>query len=114
MRLSIGLITFLVASSVTTFGPHAETPVQGRWLTEEKTGVVEIYGCGTDTLCGRLLWFRIQPTDENPDTVDNRNPQPEMRRRKLCGLVMMWGFQRTGQNEWDGGSLYDPAVGQHI
>jgi len=111
MRLSIGLIACLVAASITVSCLHAETPVQGKWLTEEKTSIIEIYGCGFDTLCGRLLWLRPPPTDNNPDAVDDRNPQPDLRRRKLCGLVIMWGLRPVAPNEWDGGTLYDPQSG---
>lgn len=85
--------------------------VEGRWLTEEKTGVVEIYRCDSDTLCGRLLWLRIRPKDDNHDALDLRNPAPELRARPLCGLVMMGGFRHASLNEWNDGWLYDPENG---
>lgn len=112
MQFGIGLIAYLFAAAITLSCPHAENAVQGNWLTEEKTSIVEIYGCGGDTLCGRLLWLRLRPSDNNPEAVDDRNPRPELRRRKLCGLVMMWALRPAGQSEWDGGSLYDPQSGK--
>jgi uncharacterized protein (DUF2147 family) len=86
-------------------------PVEGRWLTEPKTAVVEILRCGGGSLCGRLLWFRMKPSDHNPQALDIRNPDPGLRNRPLCGLMVMWGFQPDGQNQWSDGSLYDPESG---
>ena len=73
-------------------------PVEGRWLTEPKTAVVEILRCDGGSLCGRLLWFRMKPSDHNPQALDIRNPDPGLRNRPLCGLMVMWGFS-TGRPE---------------
>jgi uncharacterized protein (DUF2147 family) len=83
--------------------------VEGNWLTQEKTGIVAIARCG-DALCGRLVWLRITPSDNNPQAIDNRNPAPELRGRKLCGMTLMWGFRPDGPDRW-GGAIYDPASG---
>jgi uncharacterized protein (DUF2147 family) len=73
--------------------------------------VVEIYRCADGALCGRLVWFRIKPTEPDPLTMDIHNPVPELRNRPLCGLVIMWGMQPDGPDRWSGGSLYDPESG---
>jgi uncharacterized protein (DUF2147 family) len=85
--------------------------VEGSWLTEAKNGIVAIFHCGGAELCGRLAWVRIAPSDDNPHAVDNRNPDPKLRRRALCGLTMMWGFRPDGPDHWSGGALYDPQSG---
>jgi len=103
-------ISVLFATALATAAAR-EGPVEGRWLTHEKTAVVEIFRCGEDGLCGRLVWFRMKPTDHNPQALDIHNPTPVLRDRPLCGLVMMWGFQREGENMWSRGSLYDPESG---
>lgn len=98
----------------TTFASPAgarEGAAEGRWLTQEKSGVVEIYQCGDGTLCGRLIWFRMKPTEQNPRAVDIHNPTPALRNRPLCGLTIMWDFQPDGPDRWRGGSLYDPESG---
>jgi uncharacterized protein (DUF2147 family) len=88
----------------------AAPSVPGRWLTENKSGVVEIFPCG-DQLCGKLAWFRIKPDDPNPEALDFRNPDPARRSRSLCGLVFMHGFKLTGPNDWENGNIYDPESG---
>jgi uncharacterized protein (DUF2147 family) len=108
-KLVISMVLPATALATVTV-PRAET-VEGRWLTEPKTGAVEIYRCAGDTLCGRLLWLRLRPSDNNPQALDLRNSTPGLRNRPLCGLVMMWGLQPDGLNQWSGGSLYDPESG---
>jgi uncharacterized protein (DUF2147 family) len=85
--------------------------VQGLWLNQDKNGIVEIAACADREWCGRLVWVRIAPSDNNPQAVDNRNPAPELRGRQLCGLTMMWGFRAGGPDRWSGGAIYDPESG---
>jgi uncharacterized protein (DUF2147 family) len=82
----------------------------GRWLTESKRGVVEIYRCGTE-LCGRLVWM-IEPTRDGAPVVDGNNPDPALRQRRLCGLTMLGGFHADGQDYWKDGWIYDPDSGK--
>jgi uncharacterized protein (DUF2147 family) len=83
---------------------------EGRWLTEKKNGIVEIFQCGNN-LCGRLLWFRIKPGDSNQQGVDLENPDPKQRNRPLCGLVFMSGFKPDGPNGWEDGRVYNSDDG---
>jgi uncharacterized protein (DUF2147 family) len=85
--------------------------VEGRWLTEKKDGIIEIFRCSGETLCGRLLWFRIKPGDPNQQGLDTANPKPELRHRPLCGLVFMTGFKPTESNSWEDGRVYDTDDG---
>src|SRR5579871_3202802 len=81
--------------------------VIGRWLSEERDGVIDIYPCG-DKLCGRLVWIR-DPLDKNgKPKVDDQNPKPELRNRPRCNLVIMSDFVPTGENRWGDGWVYDP------
>jgi uncharacterized protein (DUF2147 family) len=82
---------------------------EGRWLTEKKNGIVEIFRCsGGDVLCGRLLWFRLKPGDAN---LDLENSDPKQRNRPLCGLVFMTGFKPADPNNWEDGRVYNSDDG---
>lgn len=102
-------IAMLLTALLTTRGAQADAP-EGRWLTQDKDGVVEIYHCG-EVLCGRLLWFRMQSLHDNPQALDIHNPTVGLRNRPLCGLVILSGFRPEGQDRWTGGSAYDPESG---
>ena len=104
------LLALLAGTFATMADAQAITP-EGRWLTEDKSGVVEVYRCGDHDLCGRLMWFRMKPADDNPQALDIQNPTPGLRTRPLCGLVILWGFRPDGENHWSGGSAYDPESG---
>ena len=83
--------------------------LEGRWLTEKKNGIVEIFRCsGGDVLCGRLLWFRLKPGDAN---LDLENSDPKQRTRPLCGLVFMTGFKPADPNNWEDGRVYNSDDG---
>lgn len=80
-------------------GTPAVDPVLGRWLTHDGDGVFQIDRCGT-TLCGRLVGMRY--TGSMPLDVWHR-PQ--------CGLLLLSGFNPTGEpGRWNG-SILDPDNG---
>jgi len=82
---------------------------EGRWLTEKKNGVVEIFRCsGGDVLCGRLVWFRLKLGDSN---LDLSNSDAQLRNRPLCGLVFMTGFRPAEPNNWEDGRVYNTDDG---
>ena len=102
-------IVALVAGFAAVHVTQAGGP-EGRWLTQKKDGVVEIYRCA-DAVCGRLLWFEKQALQDNPRALDLNNPSAPLRNRSLCGLVILWGFKPDGPDHWSGGSAYDPDSG---
>ena len=83
----------------------AQTPVISAAGSEG--GRVEIYRCGK-ALCGKVV--DAKRLRANPDLRDVRNSDPELRQRKLKGLVVLNGFT-GGPTEWKGGPVYDPETG---
>jgi uncharacterized protein (DUF2147 family) len=107
--ISLVVILLLVLVRAACAAPVAS--LEGRWWTEKKEGIVEIYRCG-DMLCGKLLWFRIKPDDPNPQGLDLNNPDPAQRSRPLCGLIFMTGFRpASAPNSWEDGRIYDADNG---
>lgn len=92
---------------------HAEPAPQvvGRWLSEARDGVIDIYPCG-DKLCGKLVWIKTPFDREGKPMTDINNPKPELRSRPRCNLVMLGEFKPTGPNEWGDGWIYDPGSGK--
>jgi uncharacterized protein (DUF2147 family) len=87
---------------------QAAAPVTGRWVTESKDGVVEIYECGT-TICGKLAKFLVPPPN-GVGQKDINNPNKSLRGRTLLGMDILTGFKAAG-NEWKG-QIYDPKSGK--
>jgi uncharacterized protein (DUF2147 family) len=84
--------------------------VRGRWLTQDQKGVVEIFGCGQDTMCGNLVWLKPDPAKPGP-ARDEHNPDPNRRNRPLCDLTILYGFKQSDPGLWSG-YIYSPEDGE--
>lgn len=101
------LITLAVLSTAHS-AAAAPQDAFGIWRTADGDAAVEILPCG-DSICGKLVWYREKRS--GPDAgFDSRNPSPENRTRRLCGLTMLGGFTRVAGG-WEGGWIYDPESG---
>ena len=100
-----GALFLLAAAAFAT--PAAAADITGIWATGSEGGRVEIYRCGK-ALCGKVV--DAKRLRANPDLRDVRNSDPELRQRKLKGLVVLNGFT-GGPTEWKGGPVYDPETG---
>jgi uncharacterized protein (DUF2147 family) len=87
-----------------------QSPVMGRWVSESGAAAIEIYSCD-DRLCGKLVWGK-EPTRNGVPAMDDKNPDPALRTRPLCGLVMLGDFRTLGDNRWGDGWIYNPENGK--
>lgn len=86
----------------------AAEPIDGLWITAEKTGQVRIGDCGA-ARCGRLAKFLVPPP-QGVDQRDTNNPDKALRSRKVLGLAILTGFKPDGA-VWRG-TIYDPKTGR--
>ena len=103
MKVALSLAALLAAAPLA-----AAAPIDGRWITEEKTGIVQVDDCG-GTRCGKLARF-LETPPQGVDQRDVNNPEPRLRNRKLLGLPILTGFRPDGE-VWRG-TIYDPKSGQ--
>lgn len=87
---------------------QAAAPVTGKWVTQSKDGVVEIYQCGAQ-ICGKLAKFLVMPP-AGAGAKDTNNPNKALRSRTILGMNILTGFKKVG-NEWKG-QIYDPKSGK--
>lgn len=80
--------------------------IRGAWRTPGGA-VVQIASCGTD-VCATLVQLEPSTTAR----VDESNPDPAQRGRKLCGLQIGYGFHSSDPNHAEDGHLYDPKSGK--
>jgi len=95
----------LLASASLSADPSS---VEGRWLTQEGDGWVRLAIVG-DSLEGSIVG---SPTDDEEREFDDRNPNPELRSRRLQGLTIMKGFTYGGNGRWANGRVDDPNTGK--
>jgi uncharacterized protein (DUF2147 family) len=112
--LKLGIV--LAIAAALTPGPAAAqggAGVTGRWLTQDGKGVIAIAACGS-SICGHIDWMKPLK-DAPPGSVprDKHNPDPARRQQPICGLEIIYGFQRdrSAANSWVQGAIYDPDSG---
>jgi uncharacterized protein (DUF2147 family) len=101
--------TWMIAAAICAAIPaQAAAPISGRWITQSKDGVVEVYQCGA-ALCGKLVKFLVNPP-AGAGAKDVNNPDKALRNRTILGLNILTGFKSDGK-EWKG-QIYDPKSGK--
>lgn len=93
---------------MTALPAQAAAPITGRWVTQSKDGVVEVYPCGA-SLCGKIAKFLVNPS-AGPGAKDSRNPDKALRNRTVLGMNILTGFKAKG-DEYHG-QIYDPKSGK--
>jgi len=115
MKLA-GLLVAVLLAAVGAHGAGAGD-IRGNWKTEKGESLVEIFACG-EALCGKVVWLKDPLYTDNKDgpvgtpIVDRKNPDPALRSRPIIGLRIMEGFTSQGDDEWAGGTIYDPKSGK--
>lgn len=107
-RLTLSFLVYLVVAMVPSRLAAQDNPLLGLWTTEDKQGVVEFYTC-QDHYCGRFYWLK-EDSAENP-SVDDKNPDPALKKRPLCGMKFLGGFTDTGNGVYEDGWIYSPRHG---
>jgi uncharacterized protein (DUF2147 family) len=113
---------FIILTSVllaTTFAFAAgPDDILGLWNTEKRDAKIDIYKCGTK-YCGKIAWLK-EPTypagskEGVPGTpiLDRNNPNPELRKKPLIGLLILLDFVFAGDNLWENGRIYNSDNGK--
>ena len=99
MRLSAPLFFVVLTLSTNAFASGFE----GLWLTENKRAAVEITSCQEgQSLCGKIAWII-----EDGMQLDEKNEDPALRSNKLCGMQILYGFNKgKTDGEWNDGKIY--------
>jgi len=103
-------LTCLSSILFSTLAWAEKTDVEGRWLTQEGDGWIMIQIVG-DSLEGSVAGSP-DPKQREEREFDDRNPDPNLRTRRLEGLTIMTGFSYDGDGRWSGGTVYDPNSGK--
>jgi len=74
----------------------------GVWLTQAGDARVKVSKC-SGGICGVIVGLKdpINPATGKPQ-VDDKNPNPALKRRPMIGLPLFTGMQASGPNKWSG------------
>ena len=104
MACRTAFIIAIAAALLTAPSAHAQgtgEPV-GVWLTQAGDARVKISKCGGG-ICGVIVGLKepIDPATGRPQ-VDDKNPNPALKKRPMIGLALFSGMQPTGPGKWSG------------
>ncbi|MFO0948959.1 MAG: DUF2147 domain-containing protein [Planctomycetota bacterium] len=78
----------------------------GKWWFPKKNGQMEITKKG-DIYSGKVISY------EDPDALDDENPDPKLRTRKFVGIEMLSGFKyNADKKQYVDGTIYDGDSGK--
>jgi uncharacterized protein (DUF2147 family) len=78
----------------------------GNWLTEPKTGIIQITQRPDGKFEGRIVG------GTTPTRLDAKNPDPARRTLLLKGQLILHDMGYDGSGAWSGGTIYDPDSGR--
>lgn len=97
------IIALLVISAGLPGAPAAHaSEATGVWLTQAGDARVRVGKCGGG-ICGVIVGLRapIDPATGKPQ-VDDKNPNPALRKRPMIGLPLFRGMRPSGPGRWSG------------
>ena len=84
----------------------------GKWIANEgKNVIVLVYKHGTE-FKAKIVWFDDSDDKARPMATryDNKNPDKNLRSRKLIGLEVLGGLTYNAEDdEWRDVHIYDPS-----
>ena len=106
---SLALITSLISS--VAHPQNKPDDIIGIWFTGgNEPAKIQIYESG-QKFYGKIIWLK-NPTENGKQRIDANNPNKEKRINPVIGLVMLKDFKFDGNDEWQGGDIYDPESGK--
>ena len=96
-----------LACALASGGAGAATPLAGTWTVQGSRTVFHFEPCGRATCATLESSGRIV---RDPDVRDVNNHDPQLRSRRLKGLVALQDLKPTGPGAWKG-KVYAPGPG---
>ncbi len=117
MREIIGIFLLFILFAAAASHAAQGDDILGVWNNEEKDGKIEIFN-SSGKYCGKIVWakepnYPAGSSEGIPGTprLDNHNPDAAKRSRPILGLQIVNDFIFAGEDEWKGGTVYDPKSG---
>lgn len=97
---------YIIASSIITLHGQAKgDAIIGEWINEKKDAKFQIYRQDSKYY-GKIIW------GTGNQKLDNKNPDVNLRKREVIGLVILNDFNYKDNGTWEGGTIYDPREGK--
>lgn len=109
LQRSIILIAVILA--VRTYASAQKDPIEHTWLNGQKTGKIQVYKAKDGKFYGKIVWL-AEPNRDGKPKLDINNNDPKLRTRPVMGLMVLKGFVKDGDDDYEDGTVYDPKNGK--
>ena len=100
-KILVIAVTAALLTATSALAQGAAEP-NGVWLTQAGDARVKISKCGGG-ICGVIVGLKepIDPATGKPQ-VDDKNPNPALKKRPMIGLPLFSSMQPAAANKWSG------------
>jgi uncharacterized protein (DUF2147 family) len=109
-----GFLALILYTGTPNLPIAAANRVCGKWQTEEKNLIIQIYS-ENNQFKAKILWFNDK--DDTKDLnywTDEHNPDLALRNRKILGMNVLENLvYDSDSNSWEDGIIYDAKSGRH-
>ncbi len=107
----IKCILILFALSLSAYAQQADDII-GTWINPSAEGKIKIFKVG-EIYFGNLVWLKNPLNNAGQPKLDEKNPDPTKRNRKVQGLLMLTNFKFDAvEKKWLNGQIYDAKNGK--
>lgn len=107
---SLSFLMMMVGADVVAFAQERD-PIERHWFNDDKTAKIHIFKGKDGKFHGKVVWLKVPDRNGKPK-VDERNPDPAKRETPILGMIILQGFQKDGENDYEEGTIYDPKSGK--
>jgi uncharacterized protein (DUF2147 family) len=110
LSVIITLVLLVISSQETNAQKLNPDDIIGKWYTDDKGAIVQIYKKNNDRYYGKFLWL-IDEKDENGNLVkDKKNSDKKLRNRTIKEMEFILGFTYNDRT-YEDGVIYNPKDG---
>jgi len=110
--VKFGLLILLILISVAAYTQAPADDICGRWQSEEKNLIVDVYKQG-DNYQAKIIWFNAGNDKLMHEWIDKNNPNKALQTRKILGMNVLSGLvYEPSSNSWEDGMIYDAKHGK--
>lgn len=108
MKKLLAVFTFMTLTSAT----YAQKQILGKWLTQDKDAIIEIYK-KDNKYYGKVVKLIPEQYENGSQIIDEHNPNKSLRNRPVLGINSIIGFSWDSEKQiLVDGKVYDPKKGK--
>ncbi len=102
---------FVIVLGMGTMAMAQADPIAHLWYNEEQSAKIQVYKAVDGKFYGKITWLKEPDRDGKPK-LDINNTDKARRNDPVMGMLILKKFNKTGDNIYEDGTIYDPKNGK--